>query len=85
MQFYQTLFLTGVLALGISASAQAGPKVVLSTSQGDITIELNEEKAPATVKNFLAYVKDGFYDNTVFHRVIEDFMIQGGGDRKSVV
>lgn len=79
MQFYQTLFLTGVLALGISASAQAGPKVVLSTSQGDITIELNEEKAPATVKNFLAYVKDGFYDNTVFHRVIEDFMIQGGG------
>jgi peptidyl-prolyl cis-trans isomerase A (cyclophilin A) len=79
MQFYQTLFLTGVLALGICASAQAGPKVVLSTSQGDITIELNEEKAPATVKNFLAYVKDGFYDNTVFHRVIEDFMIQGGG------
>lgn len=79
MQFYKTLLLSGALALGINASAQAGPKVVLSTSQGDITIELNEEKAPETVKNFLGYVNDGFYDNTVFHRVIKDFMIQGGG------
>ncbi|MDF1860809.1 MAG: peptidylprolyl isomerase [Verrucomicrobiales bacterium] len=79
MQFYKTLLLSGALALGISASVQAGPKVVLSTSQGDITIELNEEKAPETVKNFLGYVNDGFYDNTVFHRVIKDFMIQGGG------
>lgn len=79
MQFYKTLLLSGALALGINASAQAGPKVVLTTSQGDITIELNEEKAPETVKNFLGYVNDGFYDNTVFHRVIKDFMIQGGG------
>lgn len=79
MKFHQTLLLTGALALLASTSAFAGPKVVLSTSHGDITIELNEEKAPKTVKNFLAYVKDGFYDNTVFHRVIPDFMIQGGG------
>lgn len=79
MQFYKTLFLTGALALGISAVAEAGPKVVLSTNQGDITIELNDEKAPETVKNFLAYVNDGFYNNTVFHRVIPDFMVQGGG------
>ncbi|MDA8633133.1 peptidylprolyl isomerase [Verrucomicrobiales bacterium] len=60
-------------------SAQAGPKVVISTSEGDITLELNEEKAPKTVANFLSYVKDGFFDSTVFHRVIKGFMIQGGG------
>lgn len=61
------------------ACAEAGPKVVMKTSQGDLTIELNEEKAPETVKNFLGYVKDGFFDKTVFHRVIDGFMIQGGG------
>lgn len=59
--------------------AQAGPKVLVKTSLGEITIELDEEKAPETVKNFLGYVKDGFFDKTVFHRVIEGFMIQGGG------
>src|SRR6266851_473270 len=53
--------------------------VVMETSMGTITIELNEEKAPITVKNFLAYVDDGFYDGTIFHRVIPDFMVQGGG------
>ena len=74
-----SLFLTSTLALGLTASAVAGPTVVISTSQGDITLELNQEKAPKTVENFLGYVKDGFYDNTVFHRVIEGFMIQGGG------
>ncbi|MGD8803962.1 MAG: peptidylprolyl isomerase [Gammaproteobacteria bacterium] len=53
--------------------------VKLETSKGDIVIELNEEKAPVTVKNFLNYVHDGFYDGTIFHRVIPNFMIQGGG------
>ncbi len=53
--------------------------VKLETSKGDIVIELNEEKAPVTVQNFLNYVRDGFYDGTIFHRVIPSFMIQGGG------
>jgi peptidyl-prolyl cis-trans isomerase B (cyclophilin B) len=53
--------------------------VVMETSMGTITLELNEDKAPITVKNFLAYVDDGFYDGTIFHRVIPDFMVQGGG------
>jgi cyclophilin family peptidyl-prolyl cis-trans isomerase len=54
-------------------------KVKLETSMGDIVIELDEEKAPVTVKNFLQYMEDGFYDGTIFHRVIPNFMIQGGG------
>ena len=54
-------------------------KVKLTTNFGDITIELDEKKAPETAKNFLEYVKSGFFDNTVFHRVIDGFMIQGGG------
>lgn len=53
-------------------------RVRLSTSMGDIAIELFEEEAPETVANFLAYVDDGFYDGLIFHRVIPDFMIQGG-------
>jgi peptidyl-prolyl cis-trans isomerase B (cyclophilin B) len=53
--------------------------VLLTTNLGNIKIELNAEKAPKTVANFLAYVKEGFYTNTIFHRVIGDFMIQGGG------
>jgi len=60
-------------------STESLPKVCLETSKGNIIIELNSEKAPITVKNFLDYVKDGFYDGLVFHRVIKDFMIQGGG------
>ena len=60
------------------ASAQAKPKVLLKTSMGDITIELEPAKAPKTVANFLAYVKEGHYDGTIFHRVINNFMIQGG-------
>jgi peptidyl-prolyl cis-trans isomerase B (cyclophilin B) len=54
-------------------------KVKLQTSMGDIVIELETEKAPITAENFLQYVRDGFYDNTVFHRVINGFMVQGGG------
>jgi peptidyl-prolyl cis-trans isomerase B (cyclophilin B) len=53
--------------------------VILHTSHGDIKLELDAENAPATVANFLQYVRDGHYDNTVFHRVIDGFMIQGGG------
>ncbi len=53
--------------------------VKLHTTLGDITLELDSEKAPKTVENFLQYVKDGFFDGTVFHRVIDGFMIQGGG------
>ncbi len=53
--------------------------VILTTNHGQITIELNAEKAPKTVENFLAYVKSGHYNGTIFHRVIDGFMIQGGG------
>jgi peptidyl-prolyl cis-trans isomerase B (cyclophilin B) len=53
--------------------------VILHTNQGDITLELDQENAPATVANFLQYARDGHYDNTLFHRVIPGFMIQGGG------
>ena len=59
-------------------------KAVIATSLGQITIELNQEKAPKTVENFLAYAKNGFYDGTIFHRVIEGFMIQGGGMDKEM-
>lgn len=55
------------------------PRVKLQTSMGDMVIQLDAEKAPKTVDNFLTYVKEGFYDGTVFHRVINNFMIQGGG------
>jgi cyclophilin family peptidyl-prolyl cis-trans isomerase len=60
-------------------SAYANPKVLMETSKGDITIELYEKEAPRTVKNFLSYVSEGFYNNLIFHRVIKDFMVQGGG------
>jgi peptidyl-prolyl cis-trans isomerase B (cyclophilin B) len=56
--------------------------IILNTSMGDIAIELHEETAPNTVKNFLSYVKSSYYDNTIFHRVINNFMIQGGGFNK---
>jgi peptidyl-prolyl cis-trans isomerase B (cyclophilin B) len=55
------------------------PVVVLETSLGEITIELDAVKAPVTVENFLAYAREGFYEGTIFHRVIKGFMIQGGG------
>jgi peptidyl-prolyl cis-trans isomerase B (cyclophilin B) len=55
------------------------PTVLIKTSLGDITLELDAEKAPITVENFLEYVRSGFYDGTIFHRVIDGFMIQGGG------
>ena len=62
-----------------SSQTPAQPQVRLETSAGDIILELNAQAAPATCENFLHYVNDGFYDGTIFHRVIKDFMIQGGG------
>ena len=53
--------------------------ITLKTNQGDIVLELDAEKAPKTVENFVQYVRDGHYDGTIFHRVIDNFMIQGGG------
>jgi peptidyl-prolyl cis-trans isomerase A (cyclophilin A) len=68
------------LAAGIAlCSPASAQKVRLSTTAGDIVLQLEPEKAPKTVENFLAYVKAGHYSGTVFHRVINDFMIQGGG------
>ncbi|SDI51687.1 peptidyl-prolyl cis-trans isomerase A (cyclophilin A) [Variovorax sp. OV700] len=73
------LVLASALAFAGAAHAEAGPRVKLDTSAGDILIELDQAKAPKTVENFLQYVKDKHYDGTVFHRVIDGFMIQGGG------
>jgi peptidyl-prolyl cis-trans isomerase A (cyclophilin A) len=73
-------FLTLSLSLMMSFGAMAAnPKVIIKTNKGDIEAELFEDKAPVTVKNFLAYVDKGHYKNTIFHRVINNFMIQGGG------
>jgi cyclophilin family peptidyl-prolyl cis-trans isomerase len=71
------LFLVPLAAANVSA--QENPVVVIETSMGNITVELNQDRAPISVENFLGYVKDGFYDGTIFHRVIANFMIQGGG------
>ncbi|MBR4737777.1 MAG: peptidyl-prolyl cis-trans isomerase [Rhodocyclaceae bacterium] len=65
--------------LGLAASAQAEERVEMITSEGRIVLSLNDAKAPVSTKNFLEYVRAGFYDGTVFHRVIAGFMIQGGG------
>jgi len=75
-----TLALAGVFLTATAlAQAPSAVKVLMKTTKGDITIELAPAQAPVTVKNFLAYVKSGFYNGTVFHRVIPNFMIQGGG------
>jgi peptidyl-prolyl cis-trans isomerase A (cyclophilin A) len=82
-EIFRLLAAAGVaLLFAAGAAAQdkaAAPRVLLATSLGDITIQLDAEKAPKTVANFLDYVKSGHYDGTVFHRVIGGFMIQGGG------
>jgi cyclophilin family peptidyl-prolyl cis-trans isomerase len=65
--------------LTAAVQADTAPQVRLHTSMGDIVIALDAEKAPASATNFLGYVKSGFYDGTIFHRVIDGFMIQGGG------
>jgi peptidyl-prolyl cis-trans isomerase B (cyclophilin B) len=68
-----------ILAAGPARAERSHPLVKLETSMGDITLELYPDKAPVTVANFLDYVKSGFYNGTIFHRVISGFMIQGGG------
>jgi peptidyl-prolyl cis-trans isomerase A (cyclophilin A) len=73
-----TWFGAAILAAGIPLAA-VGQTVKLATSLGDIVLELDAAKAPKTVENFVQYVRAGHYDGTVFHRVIENFMIQGGG------
>ena len=80
---FRTFVLVGAftaIALGASdTSAQTNPTVVVETNLGSMTIELLESEAPKSVANFLAYVNDGYFEGTVFHRVIQQFMIQGGG------
>jgi len=74
--------LIGALVTALSISqvmAQDAPKVKFSTTAGDFVVELYPDKAPKTVENFLQYVKDKHYDGTIFHRVIDNFMVQGGG------
>ena len=73
------LALTAMFSVAPLASAQEAPKVKLATSMGDIVVQLNPEKAPKTVANFLQYVREKHYNGTIFHRVIDGFMIQGGG------
>ena len=67
-----------LIVLSSSALAE-NPIVKLETSEGDITVVLFADKSPKTVDNFLAHVDEGFYENTIFHRVIDNFMVQGGG------
>lgn len=69
----------------LGGSALATPTAIIHTSMGDITVELDEDRAPATVANFRRYAEDGFYNDTIFHRVIPGFVIQGGGMEPGMV
>jgi peptidyl-prolyl cis-trans isomerase A (cyclophilin A) len=73
------LLVTLLFLLACGSAAAANPKVEIRTNQGVIVVELFEDEAPESVRNFLDYVSTGFYDDTIFHRVIDGFMIQGGG------
>jgi peptidyl-prolyl cis-trans isomerase A (cyclophilin A)/peptidyl-prolyl cis-trans isomerase B (cyclophilin B) len=99
MQLPRRIFLSVLCALTVGAACTAihaadelppaanptpGPKVDLKTNMGDIVLELDPGKAPKTVENFLKYVKEGHYKGTIFHRVIDGFMIQGGGYDKNL-
>ena len=79
------LFTLPLLAIPACSPAGPNPVVVIETSMGDMKVELYEDKAPITVKNFLRYVDEKHYDGTIFHRVISDFMIQGGGFEPGMV
>jgi|SRR3972149_8398959 len=68
-----------LIEMGEAQMAEKNPVVLMTTSMGDVRIELDAEKAPITTQNFLDYVSDGYYDGLIFHRVIPGFMIQGGG------
>lgn len=90
-RFMNYVFATMIALVGMSTTVaeevkpltggtmSTNPKVLLETSKGNITIELDAKSAPISTENFLGYVRDGFYDGLVFHRVIPNFMIQGGG------
>lgn len=80
--FLLLTLLTSTVSL---AEADERPQVTLHTSQGDIVLALYPDKAPVTVANFLGYARSGFYDNTIFHRVIRRFAVQGGGYTKDLV
>jgi cyclophilin family peptidyl-prolyl cis-trans isomerase len=82
--FLSALTVIAVLATGTARAEGKNPMVLVSTSMGDIKIELNQDKAPISVKNFLEYVEAKSYDGTIFHRVIPNFMIQGGGFDKDM-
>ncbi|VAW55804.1 Peptidyl-prolyl cis-trans isomerase PpiB, partial [hydrothermal vent metagenome] len=82
--FKKLIISLSLLTLSIGAFASDTPLVLMSTTLGDIEIELNNKKAPKTVANFLQYVKSDHYNGTIFHRVIKDFMIQGGGFNKDL-
>lgn len=77
----------GLAFLGVacSSSAQEAPKVKFTTSMGEIVVEVYPDKAPKTVENFLQYVKDKHYDGTIFHRVMDNFMVQAGGFDRNMV
>lgn len=90
MQFSRRRFINILAVLSFAgitngASAADAPRVALKTSMGEIVLELYPDKAPKSVENFLQYVKSGFYNGTIFHRVIDNFMIQGGGFDKNMV
>ncbi len=76
--FFAALLL---VASTISAAEKTQPQIILETNMGQIVLELNPQAAPETVKNFIQYVEERFYDGIIFHRVIENFMIQAGGHR----
>lgn len=80
----QVLFLMALISFAVYAKETKTTQVIIETSVGDIEVELNSEKAPKSVENFLKYVDSGFYHGTIFHRVIKDFMIQGGGFDKDM-
>jgi cyclophilin family peptidyl-prolyl cis-trans isomerase len=82
--YFVQLVIASLLTVFAAGVSFAGTLVKLQTNVGDIVIELNDEKAPKTVANFLGYVNDGFYSGTIFHRVIDGFMIQGGGFTESM-
>ena len=85
-RFFRTLSfsLAGLLLSAAAFTATAAPRVEMQTTLGKITLELNAAKAPKSVENFLQYARSGQYDGTIFHRVIDGFMIQGGGFTKEM-
>lgn len=84
-RFLAVALLSALVALPTLGQDAQGPVVSLQTNHGEIVIQLQQDKSPLTVANFLEYVNSGFYDGTVFHRVVDGFMIQGGGFTENLV